>query len=80
MPSERARHTAFLHRARMKKLQIGYVLVCVSYMDEVFISSTDDVVVSDGDGVDAASTGLQDVNTVQRTDVPDLTDRHEDRK
>lgn len=44
-----------------------------SYMDEVFIGPTDDVVVGDGDGVDAAATGLQDVNTLQRADVPNLT-------
>lgn len=41
-------------------------------MDEVFISAADDVVVGDSDGVDAAPAGLQDVNTLQRADVPDL--------
>ena len=44
-------------------------------MNEVFISATDDVVVGDGDGVDAAPAGLQDVNTLQRPDVPNLTER-----
>lgn len=48
-------------------------------MDEVFISATDDVVVGDGDGVDAAPAGLQDVNTLQRPDVPNLTDRERKR-
>lgn len=41
-------------------------------MDEVFISATDDVVVGDSNGVDAAPAGLQDVNTLQRADVPNL--------
>lgn len=50
----------------------------VSYVDEVFIGATDDVVVGDSNGVDAAPTGLQDMNTLQRTDVPNLT--HRDRK
>lgn len=44
-------------------------------MDEVFIGATDDVVVGDGDWVDTAATGLQDMNTLQRPDVPNLTDR-----
>ncbi len=43
-------------------------------MDQVFISATDNVVVGDGDGVHAAPAGLQDVNTLQRPDVPNLTD------
>lgn len=43
-------------------------------MDEVFVGATDDVVVGDGDGVDAAPTGLQDVNTLQSPDVPNLTE------
>lgn len=42
-------------------------------MDEVLISAADDVVVGDGDGVNAAAAGLQDVDTLQRTDVPNLT-------
>lgn len=42
-------------------------------MDEVFVSATDDVVVGDGDGVNAAAAGLKNVNAFQRTDVPDLT-------
>lgn len=45
---------------------------CFPYVDEVFVSAADDVVVGDGDGVDAAPAGLQDVNTLQRADVPDL--------
>lgn len=45
------------------------------YVDEVFIGATDDVVVGDSNGVDAAPTGLQDVNTLQRADVPNLTHR-----
>ena len=44
-------------------------------MDEVLVGAADDVVVGDGDGVNAASAGLQDVNTVQRADIPDL--KHE---
>lgn len=55
-----------------------YVEKCVAYMDEVFIGATDDVVVGDGDGVDAAAAGLQDVNTLQRADVPNLTDREKE--
>ncbi|TNN61636.1 hypothetical protein EYF80_028141 [Liparis tanakae] len=43
-------------------------------MDEVFVGAADDVVVGDGDGVDAAPAGLQDVDTLQRADVPNLTD------
>lgn len=54
--------------------------VCVTYMNEVLIGATDDVVVGDSDGVDAASTGLQDVNTLQRADVPNLTDRERERR
>lgn len=50
------------------------VCVCLSYMDEVFVGAADDVVVGDGDGVDAAPAGLQDVDTLQRADVPNLTD------
>lgn len=46
-------------------------------MDEVFISATNDVVVGDGDGVDAAPAGLQDMNALQRPDVPNLTTRKE---
>lgn len=46
--------------------------VCVPYVDEVFISATDNVVVGDSNGVDTAPTGLQDMNTLQRADVPDL--------
>lgn len=34
------------------------VYVHLPYMDEVFISATDDVVVGDSDGVDTAPTGL----------------------
>ena len=49
--------------------------VRVSYVDEVFVGATDDVVVGDGDGVDAAPAGLEDVDTLQRADVPDLTER-----
>lgn len=41
-------------------------------MDEVFVRATDDVVVGDCDGVDAAPAGLEDVNALQRADVPDL--------
>lgn len=47
--------------------------MCVlPYVDEVLVSATDDVVVGDCDGVDAAPAGLEDVNTLQRADVPDL--------
>lgn len=48
-------------------------------MDEVFIGATDDVVVGDGDGVDTATAGLQDVNTLQRSDVPNLADGERER-
>lgn len=48
-------------------------------MDEVFISATDDVVVGHSDGVDAPPAGLQDMNTLQRPDVPNLTDRERER-
>lgn len=44
----------------------------IPHVDEVFIGATDDVVVGDSNGVDAAPTGLQDMNTLQRTDVPNL--------
>lgn len=43
------------------------------YVDEVFIGAADDVVVGDSNGVDTAPTGLQDMNTLQRADVPNLT-------
>lgn len=46
-------------------------------MDKVLIGATHDVVVGDGDGVDAAPAGLQDVDTLQGADVPNLTDRRE---
>lgn len=45
-------------------------------MDEVLIGAADDVVVGDGDGVNAAAAGLQDVDTFQRTDVPNLTENN----
>lgn len=48
------------------------VCVCEPYMDEVFIGAAYDVVVGDGDGVDAAPAGLEHMNTLQRADVPDL--------
>lgn len=78
-------HYSFAHEAGMKKVKwnskIKILCVCVNlpYMDEVFISATDDVVVGDGDGVDAPPTGLQDMNTLQRPDVPNLTDRERER-
>lgn len=59
-----------VHEARMKSC----TYVHFPYMDEVFISATDNVVVGDSDGVYAAPTGLQDVNTLQRADVPNLKD------
>lgn len=34
------------------------VCVYLPYVDEIFISATDDVVVGDSDGVDTASAGL----------------------
>lgn len=43
-------------------------------MDQVLIGAADDVVVGDGDGVDAAPAGLQDVDALQGADVPNLTD------
>lgn len=57
------------------------VCACVylTYVDEVFIGATDDVVVGDSDGVDAAPAGLQDVNTLQRPDIPNLTDKGRER-
>lgn len=45
------------------------------YVDEVLIGATNDVVVGDGDGVDAAPAGLQDVDTLKGADVPNLIDR-----
>lgn len=42
-------------------LQLGWsphARVQLPYMDEVFVSATDDVVVGDCDGVDAAPAGL----------------------
>lgn len=38
--------------------QNSNIYVHLSYMDEVFIGATDDVVVGDGNGVDATPTGL----------------------
>ncbi len=56
-----------------------FVCLCarvrLPHMDEVFVSATDDVVVGDGDGVDAAPAGLQHVNTLQRPNVPNLKER-----
>ncbi len=69
----------------IKKNEKVYPVLCVCacvylpYMDEVFIGATDDVVVGDGDGVDAAPAGLQDVNTLQGPDVPNLADRGRER-
>lgn len=50
------------------------------YMNEVFVGAADDVVVGDGDGVDAAATSLQDMDTFERADVPDLTDEERKRE
>lgn len=50
---------------------------CLHYMDEVLIGATHNVVVGDSDGVDTAPAGLQDVDTLQRADVPNLTGRRE---
>lgn len=47
-------------------------------MDEILIGAADDVVIGDGDGVDAAAAGLQDVHALQRPDVPNL--KHRERK
>lgn len=44
-------------------------------MDEIFIGATDDVVVGDGNGVNAAPAGLQHVNTLQRPDIPNLANK-----
>lgn len=44
-------------------------------MDEVLIGATHDVVVCHGDGVDATPAGLQDVDTLQGADVPNLRNR-----
>ena len=41
-------------------------------MDEVLIGAAHYVVVGDGDGVHAAPGGLEDMNTLQRANVPDL--------
>ena len=43
-------------------------------MDEVLVGATHYVVVGNGDGVDTASWRLQDVDTLQGPDVPDLED------
>lgn len=50
------------------------------YVDEVLVGAADDVVVGDGDGVDAAPAGLQDVNALQRADVPNLPHRDRERE
>lgn len=42
-------------------------------MNEVFIGAADDVMISDGNRVDAATAGLQDVDTLQRANVPNLS-------
>lgn len=45
--------------------------VC-SYMDEVLVGATDDVVIGHGNRVDTAARRLQDVDAVKGPDVPDL--------
>lgn len=45
------------------------------HMDEILVCAADDVVIGDGDGVDAAAAGLQDVDALQRPDVPNLKRR-----
>lgn len=55
---------------------------CVAHlphMDEILIGAADDVVIGDGDGVDAAAAGLQDVDALQRPDVPNLKHRERER-
>lgn len=49
-------------------------------MDEILIGAADDVVIGDGDGVDAAAAGLQDVDALQRPDVPNLKHRERESK
>lgn len=44
-------------------------------MNEVFICATNYVVVGDGNGVNAAPRGLEDVDTLERTNVPNLRNR-----
>lgn len=41
-------------------------------MNEVFIGATNYMVVSDCNGIHTASRGLEHMDTLQRTDVPDL--------
>lgn len=41
-------------------------------MDEVLVGATDNVVIRHGDRVDAATRRLQDVDTVEGPDVPNL--------
>lgn len=55
---------------------VGFVSGCMGgrlpHMDEILIGAADDVVIGDGDGVDAAAAGLQDMDALQRADVPNL--------
>ena len=43
-----------------------------TYMNAVFISATQDVVLGDGDAVDAATRGLQIAHTLQAIQIPHL--------
>ena len=43
-----------------------------TYMNAVFISATQDVVLGDGDAVDAAARGLQIAHTLQAIQIPHL--------
>lgn len=46
-------------------------------MDEILVSAADYVVVGDGYGVNAAPGGLEDVDALERADVPNLRERRE---
>lgn len=44
-------------------------------MDKVLVCATDNVVVGDGNGVNAAPRGLEDMDALKRTNVPNLKEK-----
>lgn len=46
--------------------------IYTTYMNEVLIGATNYMVIGDCNGVHTASRGLEHMDTLQRTDVPDL--------
>ncbi len=48
------------------------VVINITYMNEVLVGATNYMMIGDCNGVHTASRGLEHMDTLQRTDVPDL--------